>query len=112
MQLAWDLPALVASDVRISDELVLKDHRLVASVRLSFLTLPRMLYKNNWFIQLIKHLNYRAIAKESMNLSAAKESSFNKSQLLDEYANERTIEWTENSIQWMIAWSFKELTVQ
>lgn len=47
-----------------------------------------------------------------MNLSAAKESSFNKSQLLDEYANERTIEWTENSIQWMIAWSFKELTVQ
>ena len=43
VQLARDLPALLASDVGIADELVLQNHRLIASVRLPLLPLPRLL---------------------------------------------------------------------
>ena len=43
MQLARDLPALLARDVRVADELVLEHHRLVASVRLPLLALPRQI---------------------------------------------------------------------
>jgi len=43
MQLARDLPALLARDVRVADELVLEHHRLVASVRLPLLALARQI---------------------------------------------------------------------
>jgi len=42
VQLARDLPALLARDVRVADELVFQDHRLVSRVRLPFLPLPRL----------------------------------------------------------------------
>ena len=43
VQLARDLPALLARDVRIPDELVLEYHRLVPRVRLPLLALSRQL---------------------------------------------------------------------
>jgi len=39
VQPAGDLPALLARDVRVADELLLEDHRLVARVRLALLAL-------------------------------------------------------------------------
>ena len=43
VELAGDLPPLLTGDVRVADELVLQDHRLVAGVGLPFLTLPGLL---------------------------------------------------------------------
>jgi len=43
VQLARDLPALLARDVRIADELVFEHHCLVARVRLPLFALPRKL---------------------------------------------------------------------
>jgi len=43
VQLARDLPALLARDVRVADKLVLENHRLVARVRLPLFALSRQL---------------------------------------------------------------------
>jgi len=43
VQLTRDLPAFLACDVRVADELVLEQHRLVPRVRLALLALSRQI---------------------------------------------------------------------
>ena len=59
VEFAGDLPALLASDVRVADELVLQNHRLVARVRFPLLALARLV---------CNHISKNSRLKESFGM--------------------------------------------